>query len=60
MDGKFKFIYKHKAFSIAVTIIASSEEEALETLKEQWVKLGDMGWDIPHYSTFMAVDRVIL
>jgi hypothetical protein len=60
MDGNFKYIYKHKTAGIAVTIVADSEEESLEILKEQWVKLAFMGWDIPHPSTFVAVDRIIL
>ncbi len=56
----FKFIYTHKQFQIAVTILAESREEADRKLKTKWEELSELGWDVPHYSAFEATSQIIL
>lgn len=56
----FKFIFRQKQNSIAVTIIAETQEDAEDELKRAWSKLAESGWDLPHHSTFEAIEQIIL
>lgn len=56
----FKFIFRHTQCSIAVTIIAETQEEAEDSLKIAWNRLADEGWDLPHHSTYEIVEQIIL
>jgi hypothetical protein len=56
----FKFIFRHKLFNIAVTILADDQEEADEILLNKWNEIKDNDWDIPHYSEFNCISQTIM
>lgn len=56
----FKFIFRHKQYCIAYTIIAKDKESAIIELKNAWKILAESGWDIPHPSTFELIEQIIL
>lgn len=56
----FKFIFRHKQYCIAYTILAKDKESAIIELKNAWKILAESGWDIPHPSTFELIEQIIL
>jgi hypothetical protein len=56
----FKFIFRHRQYKIAVTIIADSRENAQEQLMTKWNEIAELGWDVPHPSAFEAAEQIIL
>jgi hypothetical protein len=56
----FRFIFRHKQYCIAYTIIAENKESAEMELKNAWNEIAEKGWDIPHPSTFELIEQIIL